>query len=141
MSNFFDTITKRRADAIAELDEKTFAPLIRNHLVQLFRNAQAKDKGLKGVLCGMGTAIPHGIYSTHYDEADGGEALKEEARNWSMRPDFPEVSEFFDAVAAYSDEYMNLPDIGDITPADLETRGGKKAKIHSPKGLRDRLNR
>lgn len=142
MPDFFETLTKRRADAIAKLDADTFAPAIRNHLLQLYRAAHAVEPTLTGIKTGMGGATPCGEYVKQYDD---GETLTESATQWHAecmaQPKHSETRDFFAAVAAYSDAFMTLPDVGDIAPADLVTGRAKKAAIHGPRGLRARLSR
>lgn len=142
-NDFFQTVANRRADAIAKLDADTFAPLIRNHLLQLFRAAHAKDKGLTGVLAAMGRAVPTGVFAAH----DGDESSRDEASNWepttNWQPNSPEVYAFLRAVHDYDSLLCNggsndLPYIADITPADLITTRAKKAAIHGPRGSRSR---
>ncbi len=138
MSNdFFTQIKTRREDAIAALDASTFAPAIRNHLIQLFRKAHAKDSGLTGVLVGMGCALGTGTYTGTLD----GETRKDDARDWGNQVvTSPEVHAFLKAVNEYSGLLCpDLPYIDDITVADLTTTRAKKAAIHGPKGSRYRL--
>lgn len=140
-TDFFTQTAKKRAEAIAEMDAKTFAPLIRNHLVQLFRKAHAKDKGLTGMRAIMGSAFADGTF-TEYEE--GQEPFKREASDWEPRnrgqPGAADVLAFLQAVHDYDGLLYNggandLPYIDDITLADLETTRAKKGKVwgkHSP---------
>lgn len=150
MPDFFKTIQDRRAEAIAKLDAETFAPLIRNHLVQLYRKAHAKDAGLLGVLVGMGRAFPRGDYLCKGDNEPNAhpddKARLLDASDWlpgqydSLQPKHAETLAFFVAVHEYADQLCHtLPYIDDITPADLETTRAKKSAIHGPRGLRVRL--
>jgi hypothetical protein len=130
MSDFFSKIEDRRSAEISVIDRK-YAVEIRNHIVQLFRKAQAKAPGLTGVLVGMGTATPSGTYETTYE--DTGETVEVDACDWKYRgnvdPKHQEITEFFKVVDEYSDKYMELPCIGDITLDDLESRSAKKTEL------------
>lgn len=145
--DFFAQVADRRADAIAELDAKTFAPLIRNHLVQLFRKAHEKDGGLEGLWMGMGSATPKGCYLLAARDDEGNIATAN-ALDWGYKagaPMYQEVADFFSAAKAYTDRichpraYEALPEVSDITPADLEPRRVKKARVWGPNGLRARM--
>ncbi len=138
---FFDQLAARRSDEIAALDAAKFAPAIRNHLLQLFRKAHAKDHALEGLAVGMGAATAKGRYLLAARDDEGNLATAK-ALDWEYgagAPMYQEVSDFFTAAKSYSDRisarHDDLPYIADITLADIETRGMKKAKIHGPRGL------
>lgn len=119
-------IAERKAAVDAE-----FAPLVRNHLVQLFRAAHAVEPTLTGMTAGMGTATIDGEY-TYVDE--DGEHLTE-ANGWkhgSRKRDAKHdaVAEWLAAVADYSDRLCaELPYVDDITLDDLTTERSKRAKV------------
>ncbi len=140
-TDFFTQAAERRADAIARLDAETFAPLIRNHLLQLFRKAHAKDHGLTGCIVGMGLASATGRYLMA-KRNDEGEIQAGEARDWRFgggAPMYQEAADFLAAVKNYSERLCDsLPYINDIALADLQTTRAKKAAIYGPKGLRAR---
>ncbi len=150
-TDFFTQTAERRASAIAELDAQTFAPLIRNHLVQLFRKAHAKDKGLTGVVVGMGGCVPRGQYLSRGDETpdahpDDREPRLYEASDWDadqydmLQPKHPETLAFLDAVRLYDEALARFVVCDDITLDDLQTTRTRKAAIYGPHGLRARLN-
>jgi hypothetical protein len=128
--DYFSEIAERRETAIAELDENTFAPMIRNHLVQLFRKAHAVEPTVTGIKIGMGGTAVGGEYVTVYD---GGETLSKRCTQWDSKscdqPKHPETLALFEAAERYQDNYMELPSIADITLADLETSRAKKSKV------------
>jgi hypothetical protein len=144
--DFFSQVAERRETAIAKLDAETFAPLIRNHLVQLYRAAHAVEPKLTGVLCAMGAAFPRGEYRAQ-SVSDPSEKVTDKASEWDDKSDWQPIQpgratvcDFFRAVREYEAYLCNgLPYINDITPADLTTGRAKKAAIHGPRGLRSRL--
>jgi len=137
--DFFSEVAERRADAIAALDHETFAPLIRNHLVQLFRKAHTKDHGLTGCIVGMGVASATGRYLLAERDEEG-KIQATEARDYRFgggAPMYQEVADFLLAVKGYCERLCDtLPYINDITLADLETTRAKKVKIYGPQGSR-----
>ncbi len=138
MKDFFQQVKERRETAIAELDAEKFAPLIRNHLVQLFRAAHAKDSGLTGFSWVMGSGSADGVYSTIYDDGEKAtrRGLDYDPRNRD-KPEHPETLAFLEAVREYVDRiYNGLPYAGHITLDDLTTTRAKKAAIHGPKRAR-----
>jgi hypothetical protein len=136
---FFDDLADKREEAIVELDRTKFGPMIRNHLVQLFRKAHTVDPELGDIVVGMGTATIKGTFLCRGDDEgepgeDGPRQLS--AGDWaedSCKDYWPVHQETLDllrAVAAYSDRLCNgLGYINDITLDDLKTRSSEKAKV------------
>lgn len=148
MPDFFQTVQDRRAKAFDELDRKTFEPLIRNHLVQLFRAAHAVQPQLTGAIVGMGGAIPRGQYLSRGDKEPGAhpedgprmwDACEWDADRGAMyHAAFPAVEAWLQAVRDYDQSLAHDLACDDITPADLVTTRAKKAAIHGPRGSRVR---
>ena len=144
MKDLFSQLANKRAAHIAEIDTLLIAPVIRNHLLQLFRAAHAVEPTLKGVLCGNGTAVIPGTYLKEYED---GESQSVQCCHWHehdrAQPKHPETLAFMVAVYQYADRICSgrgdeLPYINDITLDDLKTGRAKKAQVWGPRGLRNR---
>lgn len=135
--NFFDDLGEKRRDAFNELDRTKFGPMIRNHLVQLFRKAHAVEPRLTGVIVGMGRAFATGRYFVTDMDRDGkqrvGEPYDQDASDFSFlggNPVSDEVWDFLKAVEDYASKLCSgLGYINDITLADLKTRSSVKARV------------
>ncbi len=137
-SPVLDKIAARLSDRKAVIDAE-FAPLVRNHLVQLFRAAHAKDNCLTGMSVGMGVASGCGLYAVVYDDGETGEYR---ATSWHPHncagAKHQEVTAWLAEVANYSDRICTgqsdaLPYVNDITLADLTTERVKRAKVWNRK--------
>ena len=134
---FFDELADKREEAISELDRTKFGPMIRNHLVQLFRKAHAVEPRLTGVIVGMGRAFATGRYVVTDMDRDGkrrvGEPYDQDASDFGFlggNPVSNEVWDFLKAVEDYAGKLCNgLGYINDITLDDLKTRSSEKAKV------------
>lgn len=131
--NFFDTVSEKRQSAFAELDKTKFGPMIRNHLVQLFRKARAVDTGLIGVIIGMGGISCKGTFMGRYDD-EPNDVIEIEANDYRYKGGFtvehPEVEDFLEACNEYDESGLacDVP-VADITLDDLKTRSSEKAKV------------
>lgn len=121
-------IAQRIADAKEAVDRE-FAPLVRNHLVQLFRMAHAVEPDLTGMVAGMGVASPTGTYIREDGET-------QQASDWRFlggsKAKHPTTEAWLAEVDAYSDRLCrhdehDLPYVRDITLDDLETPTTRKA--------------
>jgi len=142
MKSFFSEVLADRDEAIAKMDREKFTPIIRNHLVQLFRKAHEVEPRLTGVTVGMGRATAKGVYTITDTEGSTrvGDPRDQDARDFGYMGGLPvhnEVLDFLRAVEDYSNclcgGFGGLCDglgyINDITLDDLVTNSSTKAKM------------
>jgi hypothetical protein len=115
LAQFAERIAERKQAIDAE-----FAPLIRNHLVQLFRKAHAVDPELTGAIFGMGAVSPKGFYICK----DGEKVLARDYFYCNFEPEHAATKEWLATLSDYSENYLcaqhnGLPYVSDITVDDL----------------------
>lgn len=129
---FFDNLAEKRESDIAMLDRTKFGPMIRNHLVQLFRKAHAVDDGLEGVLVGMGGISIQGTFRACYnDDCSYAQITANDYKYMGgITVEHPEAEAFLKACEEYDECGLacDVP-IADITLDDLKTRSSVKAKV------------
>ena len=70
MKSPLEKIAERIREEKDEVEAK-YSPQVRNHLLQLFRKAQKKDKKLESIVTGNTTVIIYGNYKTKEGEIFG----------------------------------------------------------------------